>query len=752
MTSIPAFSVNNRVLVNLFMATILVGGVYSGLTLIREMFPESRPNRILVSTAYPGASPAEIEKGITLKLEEQIKDIEGVEKIRSIVTEGSSTILVELFSGFDEIDRAVNDVKAAIDTIPPEDFPEEALETQVAEFEPRFPVISVSLYGDLDDRTLKTIGERLRNDLLELPEITDVVLTGTRKDEISVEVRPDKLVEFGLSFMQVAEAIAASNLDLPGGLIRTTGANVSVRTLGEKDRGHELYDIVIRNDPGGRAVTLRDVANIVDGFEDVEIAGRFNAKPAVSATVYKTEEQDAIAIASMVKALVAGKMGDPLPTTWGQRLSARLLGSDPIGDIHERAARDPYPPGISAQTHNDLSQFIEGRLDLLKRNGRWGLVLVFLSLLVFLHWRVAFWVMMGLILAITGSLIVMKMIGLSLNLITMGGLIIVLGLLVDDAIIVSEHVFSKVEAGVEPKLAAITGTEEVTWPVVCAIITTVVAFFPLRFIKGQIGDWMGVLPVVACVALAVSLVEALTILPSHLAHSLRPTAVRVRETHGPSNGLLRSLHRRARTLQYGLLMDRFRTIYDAILRKAVAYRYVTIGALTACMLIALGAVNGGHVPFVFLQKMDSEGVIANLQMGVGAPMEQTRKATAVVEHAVLQLDELKSMYTLIGAQLDDEGTRSPLQSHLSQLFLELEQLENRERSSDAIVQELRDKTLDIPGVEKLSFTSVHGGPGGAAIHLEISGERVEDLVAVADNVKSRLAEFAGVFDIMDDFD
>ena len=220
MTSLPRFSVDNPILVNLLMVTLLVGGVYCGLTIIREMFPESRPNRIIVTTAYPGATPSEVEKGITLKIEEQIKDINGVDKVNSTIAEGSSVILVELESGFEDVDQAVNDVKAAIDTIPPEDFPEEAKETAVAKFDPKWPVISVSLFGQLDARTLKTLGERLREDVLALPGITDVVLSGTRKDEISIEVSPYKLVEFGLSFMDVAEAIAASNLDLPGGQVR----------------------------------------------------------------------------------------------------------------------------------------------------------------------------------------------------------------------------------------------------------------------------------------------------------------------------------------------------------------------------------------------------------------------------------------------------------------------------------------------------------------------------------------------------
>ncbi len=780
MTTIPRFSVNNPVLVNLFMVTLLVGGTYSGLTLVREIFPESRPDRILITTLYPGATPAEVEKGITLKIEEQVKDVDGVEKITSAITEGRSFISVELRNDFEGVDQAVNDIKAAIDSIPREDFPEEALETRVAKFDPRFPVIGVSLYGPADDRTLKTLGERLRNDVLALPGISDVTLSGTRKDEISVEVRPEKLVEFGLSFMQVAEAIAANNLDLPGGQVRTSSANVAVRTLGERDKGDELYDIVIRGDPSGGTIHLRDVAGIVDGFENVDVTSRFNAAPAVSVTVFKTADQDAIEIAGLVKALVAGKMGRPLERPWLERLLARLSGRDVIEEAYRKARGDPYPPVVRVESRMDLSRLIEDRLDLLKRNGRWGLLLVFLSLLVFLHWRVAFWVMMGLVLAITGALICMKMMGLTLNLMTMSGFIIVLGLLVDDAIIVSEHVYHKVERGMEPKLAAITGTEEVTWPVVCAIVTTIVAFAPLMYIEGQIGDWMRVLPIIVCVALSVSLLEALTILPSHLAHTLRkwagggPTreAVRRQEESSASPAgeaphtagmAVRPGDRkpvrnnrptwlgRIRGSQEGF-QRRLLGLYERLLRKATSYRYVTMGALCSCMLVALGAVLGGHVPWVFLQKMDSETLMTDVWMGVGTPAETTGEAMKVVEQAAIEIDEFKTLLTLIGLHVNPEGQVSPPQSHLGQSWIELVPTDHRERSSDQIVQELRARTGDIPGVEKLRFGAIHGGPGGDPIHIEIRGDRLPDLIAAADEIKEQLGRFDGVSDIVDDFD
>ena len=752
MTSLPRFSVHNPVLVNLFMLTVIVGGGYSGLTLVREMFPQSDPDRIRITTVYPGATPSEVEKGITLKIEEAIKDIEGIEKVEATISEGYSSIIVELQSGFDQIEQAVNDVEAAVDSIPRDDWPEEALESQVAKFDPKLPVISIALYGSLTDRALKEYGETLRDEVLALPEISDVVLSGTRNDEISVEVSPDRLVEYGQSLIDVGRVIAASNLDLPGGQVKTSSANVAVRTLGEKEHGEELYDLIVHSDAEGRKVRLRDLAHIEDAFEDSDIVSTFMGEPAVDVTVYKREEQDAVQIAHMVRALVAGKTGQPLERPWLDRALATVAGKDSIEDIYEEALSSPYPAGVNLKCHTDLSVYIEGRLDLLKRNGLWGLLLVFLSLLVFLNWRVAFWVMTGLLLAILGALIGMKALGVSLNLLTMFGLIVVLGMLVDDGIIVAEHVFTKIEEGVEPKLAAITGTEEVTWPVVCAILTTMVAFLPLRYLEGQMGDWMGVLPLVVVIALSVSLFEALSILPAHLAHNVRPIGHKPQaELDDHDRNLPRPLVR-LRYLQQDLHQGAVR-YYEWLLRRAVKYRYVTLALLTSLMIVIMGLVGGDHVPFVIIQKMDSDTLVAGMRMGVGTPIAATGKAMAVVEQAALDQPELKSIYTILGLELTDDFLGAAgLQSNRAQAFIELEPAGQRSRSSDEILAELRARTADIPGVDRLTFDAIHGGPGGKAIQLEISGKRLDHIVAAADHFKGRLQDFAGVYDIADDFD
>jgi len=749
MTSLPRLSVNNPVLVNLFMLAIVCAGVFCAFTLVREMFPESNPNQVHISVIYPGATPAEIEKGIAIKIEEVIKDIEDVEEIRTTIGEGSCTIAAVLYNDVEDVDQAVTDVKAAIDTIPRDEFPDEAEEPMVVKFEPQLPVINVSFFGDLDEETLKRTGKQLRDDLLAVPGITDVVLGGVRQDEISVEVRPEKLVEYGLSFMEVGEAITRANLDLPGGQIKTGSSNVSVRTLGEEDQAEPIGEIIVRSNPSGKMIRLNEIAEVIDGFEDTDMVARFNAKPAVTVTVYKTTSQDAIEISKKVKAMVSGKLRRPLERDWFAALKYRLGIRDETERVYERARNDPYPKIGQLKTSTNLARFIEGRLDLLTRNGLWGLTFVFCSLLLFLNWRVAFWVMCGLLLSVLGTLVAVKLLGYSLNLLSMFGLIIVLGILVDDAIIVGEHVYSKIESGMEPRLAAITGTEEVTWPVVCAIATTIVAFVPLMYIEGRMGDFMGVLPVIVLCALSVSLFEALTILPSHLAEWLKPHAPADRPT---TITKFRGLAARVRAAQSYFIKDILLQNYERFLRYCVANRYVTVAALTAAVIAAIGMIAGGRVPFVFIQKMDSETVVALLKMPVGTPIEGTDRGIRPLEQAAANLPELDSLYTLLGAQYSTDGSRASRSTHLGQAIIELKTVEERDRTSEEVIQELRSKCRDLVGVNALKFQSMQGGPGGAPVAVEINGDNIEDLIKIAGRIKRGLEGYAGVHDIQDDFD
>ncbi len=748
MRSLPKLSVQNPILVNLLMYAIIVGGAYSAFTLVREMFPEIRPKQVMISTPYPGASPAEVEKGITIKIEEQIKNIQGIETIESTIREGVSVIMAKLYNDFDDVDRVVTDIKNAVDSIPRDDFPQEAEETVVARFEPTLPVINVSLFGDMSDEQLKAFGKQLRDDLLALPGVTEVILSGTKRDEISVEVRPEQLLQYGLSFIDVSEAIRRGNMDLPGGQIKTSGANLAVRTLGEKEIGAEIEDLIVHADASGRVVRLSDVATVVDGFEDTDLLSRMDEKPGVSVMVSKTDDQDAIEIARKVKAMVAGKMHEPFEIPWSSNLTGQ--GAE-LQRVYDDAFATPYPKIGSVKTHSDLSVYIEGRLDLLQRNGFWGLVFVFMSLLFFLNWRVAFWVMMGLVLAILGTFSLMSVGGITLNLISMFGLIVVLGMLVDDAIIVGEHIYSKIEEGLEPKLAAIKGSEEVTMPVTIAIATTMIAFAPLLSIKGMMGDFMRVLPIIVMTSLAISLFEALTILPSHLAETFERAARKQKRerTQGRIGAWLDGL----RTKQIWFVDEVLKKRYRRLLEHAIEYRYVSVSIAVALLTVSIGMVMGGRVQTVFIQKMDADSLVVALELPVGSTIDQTDEKMRFIEKATGGFPEVKTRFALIGGQIDmnmeggDAGA-----SHLGQIIIELEPGETRERSSDELLRIMRERTANLTGINSLTFRSVNGGPGGAAIQIEIAGDDPAQLLAASNRVKTRLYEFDGVYDIEDNFD
>lgn len=763
--SLPRFSVENPVLVNMLMVALLVAGGYAALTLTREMFPESRPNQILIATLYPGATPEEVEKGIAIRLEEAIKDIEFIDKVETRINEGSCSILVSLTSDVLDLDAKVNEFKSAIDAIPRDEFPTEAEETRVVKFEPKLPVISVAIYGDVDEAALKAAGRRLRDELLLLPEITDVILTGTRKDELAVEVDPEQLVAYRLSLAEVAAAIRRANLDLPGGQVKTPEANVALRTLGETDDAARIAETILpRRAPlpdamrgmgaaeAGTAafVRVRDIGRVIDGFEDRDTRGRFNGRPAVDLIVYKRGDQDAVRIAGYVKAYVAGKLNTPPPSTFATR-----LGFDrTLPQIYERSRQEPLPAGLTLELHSDLSRYITDRLDLLTRNGLWGLLFVFLTLLLTLNWRVAFWVMMGLLLSVFGGILVMSALGATLNLISMFGLIVVLGLIVDDAIVVGENVYARVERGEDPRTAAIRGTEEVTWPVIVAVATTIGAFLPLMFIEGRIGDFMGVLPIVVMSALFVSLIESLIILPTHLADTLRPhTALSAR----PARTTLGRLGAAFAHVQQEWLGRRLPNLYEAGLRICTEYRYVTIAAAVAGLILSLGLVAGGRTQFVFFESTDSETILVNLELPVGTPAEQTEIQMRAIEQVVLdrsQFPEVKNSYLLVGAQLqaDEGGATASTRSHIAQLILELTSVEQRERRSEEVVNAMRTAVGPVPGARALRFQPMQGGPAGAAIEIEVTGERIESILTVVEQLKEELNRQVGVFDIADDYE
>ena len=767
--SFARFSVRNPVFVNMLMLVILAGGTIFALTLVREMFPEFRPNKLIITAIHPGVQPKEIEKAVTIKIEEAVRDVEGVEKVDSTVSESQSVTTLTLYNEADDAEQVLNEVKREIDALP--DLPDDLERVTVKTFEPMLPVISVAIFGDGDEADLKQATRDLRDDLLALPGVSRIIVSGVRDDEISVEIIPERLIEYDVTFDEVADAIRRSNLDVSGGQLKGSRTTVAVRTVGEELEGSDLEDIVVRSGGAdGKKILLRDVANIADGFVEVDIEGYFDSKPSMNCDVYKTKSQDAIQISSVVKAYIAGKKNKPLNPPgdgWWQSgpfkafssIVDTIIGRPDLQKVYEESRANPFTHGFDIELHTDLARFIEGRLDLMARNGKTGLVLVLISLMLFLNFRVAFWAAIGLPVSFLGTFIVMWIFGISINLLSVFGLIIVLGIIVDDAIVIGENICRHVEEGEPSKQAAVTATEEVQWPVIIAVLTTIAAFAPLLFIQGTIGDFMGELPIVVMAALSVSLVEALIILPSHLRNLPSPEEEeRRRKAAGEPGGILKGF-RRLRAAQERFVVNVLQTKYEAFLRKALRWKYLTICIAVATMLLSFGLLASGIVEFVFVQDMDSETVICDIELPIGSPSDRVRTRVMEISEFVKKAPEVVSVQAFVGIQVDVAGEGAvgfKNQSHLGQLVVELQESDTRERaggrSSNELLAVYREFTRTLPEINAVRWLALNGGPGGKDVVVRISGAETEELVEVASLVREEVSSYQGVYDLDDDYD
>ncbi len=508
------FGVRKPVPVNLLMFGLIIAGLVAGLSLRREFFPESDPEAALVTLPYPGATAEEIEQTLAIKVEDALASLDEVDELRTTISEGGGGITVVFREGTDP-KEGLDEVERAIDALL--DLPEESERIQVRLFEPNLPVIRVAVYGEIDEAAMKAAIQGVKEDLTSLPGMGEVVVSGVRGYEVRVDVDRHAMLEQGLSLTAIADTVRAWMIDVPGGTVRDEQGVIKVRTAGVETRARDIANIPLRADPEKGVLRLIDVAKVIDGFEDSDLINRFNGAPSATLTVSKVGEQDIVKIAEMVRAYIDGRVGREIQVgTFGRMLESHRIEAWELGhhSLH------PLPEGAKISALSDLARYVEGRLDLLKRNAMYGAVLVFATLLLFLNWRVAFWVGVGLFTAIMGTILMMSITGVTLNLLTMFGLIVVLGLLVDDAIVVSENIQTFHENGVPAIEAGERGAIQVLWPVVATVLTSVVAFLPLTFIKGQIGDLLGALPMVVACALSMSLVESILILPSHMAHSL----------------------------------------------------------------------------------------------------------------------------------------------------------------------------------------------------------------------------------------
>ena len=771
--SLPRFSVNNSVLVNMLMMVMLISGAVMAFTLVREMFPETRPDQVMITVVYPAIQPDELEKAVTIKIEEAISDLEDVEKVTSVIEEGISTTTATLYNEAGDVDTVREKIDIEISEIE-SDLPTELESITVRTFEPTMPVLSVSLFGEGTEASLKQAARDLRDELKQLPGISDIQISGIRDDEISVEIQPERLLEYNLTFEEVALAIRATNLDVSAGNLKGNRSNINIRTMGEKTLGKDLVNIEVMTTDSGTKIYLGDIAEIKDGFVDLDLESYFNGKRSVTLVIQKTKTQDAIKIASLVRAYVTGKQQSKfdaygidaaaeqhwlsrpfaIGVAYVSRAIIKMTGAVDPQEIYNKSSTKPFEHQFEIAMHGDMSRFIQGRLDLMTRNGLSGLVLVLISLILFLDFRVAIWAALGLPISFMGTFLAMWLFGVTINLLSMFGLIIVLGIIVDDAIVIGENIFRHVEEGEESIEAAVNGAEEVMWPVIVAVSTTIAGFAPLMFIRGRIGDFMRELPLVVLAALSVSLIEAILILPAHLKHLKRKE---VKKSTAKTN--LGKWWHRLLNFQHHIMHDLFIKYYEIVLRLAMQWRYVTLTLAVATCATSVSLVLGGIVPFVFIQKMDSETITADLKMPVGTVIGETRNKLVFVSDFVKQMPEVLSVQTSVGSQMNIGGmgaTGGGRQAHLGQIVVELMEADKREaqgmRSSEELMVEFRKLSETLPGINSMKWEALSGGPAGKDIEITVSGDNFDELILVKEKIKNELASYDGVVDLDDDYE
>ncbi|MFQ5701105.1 MAG: efflux RND transporter permease subunit [Acidobacteriota bacterium] len=713
----------NPVAANLLMVLIMTAGALSILSIRQEVFPEFSLDQISVEVKYLGATPEEVEESVCVRIEEAIQGLDGIKKITSTASEGVGRVLAELRTGSNA--RAVlDDIKARVDAI--DTFPEETEKPVIRELTNRRQVVNVAIWGDADEATLRVVAERVRDGITDLPGVSQVELANARPYEIAVEVSETALRRYALTLDRVARAIRDSSLDLPGGSLKTTSREILLRTKGQAYRGREFEDLVLLSKPDGTLVRLADVARVVDGFAETDQFARFDGKPAVQVEVFRTGDEDALGIATKVK---------------------RYL----------REAQMSVPEGIHLTTWQDSSKVLRDRLDLLVRNGRTGFILVFIILALFLRFRLAFWVSLGIPISFLGAFWMMPALGVSINLISLFAFIVVLGIVVDDAIVVGENVFTHRQRHRQGLRGAIEGAQEVALPVVFAVLTTVAVFVPLLSVPGTIGEVMGVIPLIVIPCLLFSLTEAMLILPSHLSHMPRRA---IADRPGP--------WRRFQARFASGIDHIINHVYRPLLESSLRWRYLTLSLALASLIITAGLVGGEWIHFEFFPAVEAEIISAELTLPRGTPPEFTSEAVAAIERSAARLrrevieetgqDPFRHVISTIGehpysrVQSRNAGlfTQRVIASHLGEVAVELLPAEERAISSTAMADRWRQLTGSIPDAVSLVFTSSLFSPG-EDINVQFTGPNIPEIRAAAEGLKSRLRQYAGVSEVADSF-
>ena len=702
---------HNPVAANLLMFAILAGGLMTLLSnrITLEVFPEFELDRVNITTVLPGATPASVEDGITVRIEEAIFDLEGIKKLTSRSQEGSSIVQAEIVKGFDS--RALlNEIKLRIDAI--STLPTDA-ESPVIDIPERIrEVISVVISGDLNESELRSLGEFHRDRMLSLNGISKIDFDSARDFEITIEIDPNQLEALDLTFNDISIAINQSSLDLSAGNIKSEQGDFLVRTNAQAFSLEEYASIPVLTRNDGSVILLGDIALITDGFEEEKTSKLFNQKKATVLDVFRTGDQSSIKLADTIKQYIKDQ-------------------------------ESSLPEGVSMSFWRDRSKVVKGRLNTLIRSAWQGGLLVILLLTLFLRPSVAAWVSLGIPVSFMGAILLMPSLGITLNVVSMFAFILALGIVVDDAIVTGENVYRHMRMGKDSLTAAIEGTHEVATPVTFGVLTTIVAFTPLFLIEGNRGAIFAQIPSIVIPVLLFSLVESKFILPAHLRH--------VKPINPKTQGLLGRLQQK---ISLGF-EDAILKFYQPLLLKAVSNRIITILITIAISAIVMTYVTSGWLKFTFFPRIDSEVVSASLTMPTPTPFEITDTHIRFITEKAQQLQEKyrdpKTGVSVIKNVLSTSGgRRTTRSSNIGSVSFEVLPPEERTLniSSPQLSREWRKLIGAIPGSEQLSFRASFGR-SGEPIDVQLSGNNLEDIRSVGEDIKGILANYDGLFDIQD---
>lgn len=693
--------VHNRVTPNLLMVTLIVGGFLTALTIKQEVFPEFDLDTVTVRVPYPGASPAEVEQGIVLAVEEGIRGIEGVKQVVANAQEGLGSVTAELIEGTDA-QRVFQDIQQQVARI--RTFPLDSEDPVVTLDVRRREVLDLTLYGDVSEWTLRQTAEAVRDRLLQDPNVTQLELQGAREFEIHLEIPLEELRRQGLTLEEVAARVRSSAVEIPGGKIETRGGEILLRIDERKDWAREFGAIPILTTGAGSVVRLEDLATIREGFEDTDNESTFNGMRAVEIEVYRVGTETPIGVSDAVRAALADMEAD-------------------------------LPPGIGWAILSDQSDIYRQRLELLLKNALLGLILVLGLLGLFLEFKLAFWVTMGIPISFLGGLVLLPGLDATINMISMFAFIIALGIVVDDAIVAGENIYEYRERGLSAIEAAIRGARDVARPVTFAILTNVVAFLPLYFIPGTIGKIWRVIPLVVCTVFIVSLVEALFILPAHLAHTRsRPTSRWTAALHARQQAFTRWFRRQ---------IDRR---YAPFLQTCLGHRALTLALGCAVLVIVLAFLQSGRLGFILMPRVESDRSVATATLPFGSPLERAREVrAALLEAGGRVVDEH-------GGERLSQGVSASIEDNVIEVSYELTRPDVRPLSTAEFTRRWRAAMQPVPGLQALRFQSDRGGPGGgSALTIELSHRTIATLDAASKALAARLAEFSIVKDIDDGY-